>query len=144
MREIDQQTHDSGPRRGWILYDGQCGFCYRWVRLWKKVVERRGFGVKNLQSAHADGSLQVAQENLLDDIRVLTLGGKCIPGADAYLLVARRIWWTWPFYAIFSLPGFHALLRRGYRWLNRNRYRISRHCPLPQEASAARPPKESA
>jgi predicted DCC family thiol-disulfide oxidoreductase YuxK len=144
MREIDEQSNDTGPRRGWILYDGQCGFCCRWVRLWKKAVERRGFGVKDLQSAYADGSLHLAPENLLDDILVLTPGGRCVPGADAYLFVARQIGWAWPFYAIFSLPGFHGLLWRGYRWLNRNRYRFSRHCSLPQEASAARLPKKRA
>jgi predicted DCC family thiol-disulfide oxidoreductase YuxK len=112
--------------------------------MWEKVVERRGFGVKDLQSAQADGSLQISNQNLLDDIRVLTPSGKCESGADAYLFVARQIWWAWLFYAIFSLPGSNWLLWQGYRWFNRNRYRISRHCPLPREASAARPPKERA
>jgi predicted DCC family thiol-disulfide oxidoreductase YuxK len=144
MRDIDRQTDDTSPCRGWILYDGQCGFCHRWVLLWRKTVERRGFGVKDLQSAHAQGSLQVPQENLLDDIRVVTPDGGCVTGADAYLLVARRIWWAWPFYAIFSLPGFHGLLWRGYRLINRNRYHLSRHCPMPREAGAARLPKKDA
>ena len=147
MRENDPTAPAGFPARGWILYDGQCGFCYRWVRSWKRVVERRGFGVKDLHSAWADGSLPVSHENLLDDIRVLTCDGKSTSGADAYLLVARHIWWARPFYAIFSLPGFNWLLWQGYRWLNRNRYRLSRFCsvprPLPQEGSAARPPKES-
>jgi len=144
MSDLDRQTRVTTPRQGWILYDGGCGFCYRWVRMWEKVVERRGFAVKDLQSAWADGSLQVSPENLLDDIRVLTPGGQWLSGADAYLFVARRIWWAWPFYAIFSLPGFNWLLWHSYRWFNRNRYRISRHCPLPQQPGAARPPKESA
>ncbi len=94
--------------------------------------------MKELQSAWTDGSLQVSQENLLDDIRVLTPGGESVPGADAYLLVARRIWWAWPFYAVFSLPGFNWLLRRGYRWLNRNRYRFSRDCDMPRAPVHAR------
>jgi len=131
MLDTHQQTKIMSPRRGWILYDGQCGFCYRSVHLWQKVAERRGFAIKDLQSAQSDGSLRISQENLLDDIRVLTLDGKCISGADAYLFVARQIWWAWPFYAVFSLPGPNWLLWRGYRWFNRNRYRISRHCPLP-------------
>ena len=144
MRETDQEAKNGSARQGWILYDGQCGFCYRSVHLWQAAVERRGFGVKDLQSAQAEGVLQVPRDNLLDDIRVLTPEGKCASGADAYLFMARRIWWAWPFYAIFSLPGFNWLLWRGYRWFNRNRYRISRHCPLPQQAGAARPPKRSA
>jgi predicted DCC family thiol-disulfide oxidoreductase YuxK len=120
------------PREGWILYDGGCGFCYRWVNFWKNVVARRGFGIKDLQSASSDGTLRIAKENLLDDIRVLTRDGKLESGADAYLYMARRIWWAWPFYAIFSLPGLNSLLWWGYRSFNRNRYRISRHCPLPR------------
>lgn len=131
MRVADPRTGMTLPSQGWILYDGGCGFCYRWVHMWEKVVERRGFAVKDLQSAEAQGMLQIPQENLLDDIRVLTPDGKSISGADAYLFVARQIWWAWPFYAVFSLPGFHWLLWRGYRWFNRNRYRIAGTCPLP-------------
>jgi predicted DCC family thiol-disulfide oxidoreductase YuxK len=66
------------PREGWILYDGGCGFCFRWVQFWKNVVGRRGFAIKDLQSASADGTLQIAKEHLLDDIRVLTRDGALI------------------------------------------------------------------
>jgi predicted DCC family thiol-disulfide oxidoreductase YuxK len=118
-------------REGWILYDGGCGFCFRWIHLWKKVVESKGFTIKDLQSASAEGLVQIAPHELLDDIRVLTPNGNLESGADAYLYVARRIWWARPFYLVFSLPGFNGILRRGYKWFNRNRYRISRHCPLP-------------
>jgi hypothetical protein len=65
--------------------------------------------------------LQVPQENLLDDIRVLTSRGQLQSGADAYLYVAKRIWWAWPFHAIFSLPSFNWVLWQRYRWFNRNR-----------------------
>jgi predicted DCC family thiol-disulfide oxidoreductase YuxK len=122
------------PREGWILYDGTCGFCFRWVHFWEPIVRRRGFGIKDLQSASAEGSLDIPAENLLDDIRVLTAQGELHSGADAYLYVARRVWWAWPLYALFSLPGFRWLLHMGYRWFNQNRYRISRACPLPPAA----------
>jgi predicted DCC family thiol-disulfide oxidoreductase YuxK len=136
MRLSDQESESALPREGWILYDGGCGFCFRWVQFWKKVVGRRGFATKDLQSAFADGTLKNPQENLLDDIRVLTRTGTLESGANAYLYVARKIWWAWPFYGIFHLPGFNWALWRGYRWFNRNRYRISRHCPLPPRAVA--------
>ena len=107
MRLADQEPKSALPREGWILYDGGCGFCFRWVHFWKSVVEPRGFAIKDLQSAYADGSLQISQENMLDDIRILTRSGELESGADAYLYVARRIWWAWPFFAIFS---FQALI----------------------------------
>jgi len=141
MRSGHHESESAIAREGWILYDGGCGFCFHWVQFWKKVVEARGFAIKDLQSASAEGILQVPQENLLDDIRVLTRSGKLESGADAYLYVAQRIWWAWPFYAIFSLPVFNSMLWWGYRWFNRNRYRFSRHCPLPQQTDAAAVPK---
>jgi lipase maturation factor 1 len=144
MRVSAPESKSILPRRGWILYDGECGFCFRWVHLWENVVEPRGFALKDLQTASADGSLQIVPENLLDDILILTPNGNLESGADAYLFVARQIWWAWPFYAFFSLPGFNWMLWRGYRWFNRNRYRVSRHCPLPRQANAGRTPKSSA
>jgi predicted DCC family thiol-disulfide oxidoreductase YuxK len=131
MKSLEHQTGDD-LRGGWILYDGACGFCSWWMRQWQKVVEARGFSLRDLQSAAADGSVSIPAENLLDDIRVLTPAGELVSGADAYLYVARRIWWAWPFYALFNLPGFNWMLWRGYRWFNRNRYRISPYCALPK------------
>jgi predicted DCC family thiol-disulfide oxidoreductase YuxK len=131
MTELNQESNGAFPRVGWVLYDGGCGFCFRWVHFWEKIIGKRGFSLKDLQSAWNDGSLKCPKEKLLDDIIVLTRDGRIESGANAYLFVTRRIWWAWPFYEIFSLPGFNWILWHGYRWFNRNRYRISRHCPLP-------------
>jgi predicted DCC family thiol-disulfide oxidoreductase YuxK len=135
MKEPAREAGSTSPAKGWILYDGECGFCFRWVHLWEKVVKARGFALKQLQSASADGSLAIPAENLLNDILVLTPGGNLESGANAYLFVARQIWWAWPFYALFSLPGFHWMLEKGYRWFNRNRYHFSSHCRLPKPAA---------
>jgi len=144
MRESAQGSKSTFPAKGWILYDGECGFCFRWVRLWKNVVEARGFALKDLQSASADRSFQISPANLLNDILILTPDGNLAAGDDVYLFAARQIWWAWPFYALFSLPGFNWMLWRGYRWFNRNRYRISCHFPLRQQSTAERAPKDSA
>ena len=127
----------TAPQNGWILYDGSCGFCFWWVHFWEKVVAKRGFALKDLQTALADGSIQIEKDRLLDDIRVLDANGQLVSGADAYLHVAKRIWWAWPFYATFSLPGFRQLLWIGYRWFNRNRFRVSKHCRLPERHTRA-------
>jgi predicted DCC family thiol-disulfide oxidoreductase YuxK len=144
MNQPAQQLESILPQKAWILYDGKCGFCSRWVHLWKKTVEPRGFVLKDLQSAHAEGMLEMPPENLLDDILILTRQNKLERGADAYLFVARQIWWAWPFYALFSLPGFHWILWQGYRWFNRNRYVVSRHCPIPQPPAPRHSPKRTA
>jgi predicted DCC family thiol-disulfide oxidoreductase YuxK len=69
-------------------------------------------------------------EELLADVRLLTPDGQLISEADVYLFVARRIWWAWPFYAVFSQPGFNRLIHAGYRWFARNRYCVSHACKL--------------
>jgi predicted DCC family thiol-disulfide oxidoreductase YuxK len=89
MKSAHDKSESAMPREGWILYDGGCGFCFRWVDLWKRVVEPRGFAIKDLQSALAERILQIPQENLLDDIRLLTRDGQLHSGAEAYLYVAR-------------------------------------------------------
>jgi predicted DCC family thiol-disulfide oxidoreductase YuxK len=123
---------ESMPQQGWVLYDGQCGFCTRWVHLWERTIAIRGFALKDLQSASAENLVLIPAEHLLDDIRVLTRDGKVVAGADAYLYVTRRIWWAWPFYAVFSLPGFNRILWWGYRGFARNRYCVSKHFSTPR------------
>jgi predicted DCC family thiol-disulfide oxidoreductase YuxK len=78
------------PLIAWILYGGGCGFCFRWVHFSEKVVARRGFERKDLQSAEEEGISQIPAENLPDDIRVLKGDGGLECGADAYLFVAKQ------------------------------------------------------
>jgi hypothetical protein len=99
----------------------------------KKVVARRGFELKDLQSAEEEGILQVSAENLLDDIRVLKVDGGLQCAADAYLFVAKQICWARPIAMRFGLPGFNWVCWCESRWFNRNRYRVSRLCPAREE-----------
>ena len=134
MSETERDSNVARPLKARILYDGGWGFCFRWVHFWEKVVARRGFERKDLQSAEEEGILRIPAENLLDDIRVLKVDGGLECGADAYLFVAEHIWWAKPLAMLFGLPGFNWVLWRGYRWFNRNRYRVSRFCPLPEQS----------
>jgi predicted DCC family thiol-disulfide oxidoreductase YuxK len=128
------ETGSSGePARGWVLYDGECGVCSRWLRFWQPTLARHGFDSVALQEPWVAKKLQVPASELLYDIRLLTRGGEVAAGADVYLQVTRRIWWAWPFYAIFSLPGFNWLIHVCYRWFARNRYCISHACRLGAE-----------
>lgn len=113
------------PANGWVLYDGACGFCSRWLRFWQPTLAKRGFDSVALQELWVTEQLQLPANDLLYDIRLLTRDRQLVSGADVYLQVTRRIWWAWPFYAVFSLPGFNWLIHAGYRWFARNRYRVS-------------------
>ncbi len=116
--------------RGWVLYDGRCGFCWRWLAFWKATLERHGFAVAALEEPWVGEKLNMPYEEMVQDIRLLVADGRLFSGEDVYLQVTRRIWWAWPFYAVFSLPGFHWMIRTGYRWFARNRHFVSHACGL--------------
>jgi predicted DCC family thiol-disulfide oxidoreductase YuxK len=126
---IETQLGQGGVQ-GVILYDGQCGFCSRWVKYWAGTLGRHGFEIASLDEPWVAEKINMPHEELLTDIRLLTTDGQLISGADVYLYVTRRIWWAWPFYAIFSLPGFNRLIHVGYRRFARNRYCVSHACRI--------------
>jgi predicted DCC family thiol-disulfide oxidoreductase YuxK len=124
------------PPGEWILYDNDCGFCSRWVHFWQPTLAKCNIAIAALQEPWVIERLGLTGESLLHDIRLLSRENTLVSGADVYLHVTRRIWWSWPFYALFSLPGFNWLLHSGYRWFARNRHAISRTCKLQPPADA--------
>jgi acetyl esterase len=134
------------PARGWVLYDGQCGFCSASVRRVINIIRRRGFEAVPLQTPWVRERTGLDEATLLRDMRLLLNDGRLISGADAYLYVMRRIWWTLPAALLFSLPGLHWAFSRAYRWVATNRGQISRACgltPPPLPEGAERPSRSS-
>jgi len=128
----------------WVLYDGACGVCSRWVPFWKNTLAKRGIGIATLQEPWVAARLLargVAEESLLDDLRILVASsGDVIPGADAYRFAFRRIWWAWPLWALAVTPGLRRLFDLGYRTFAENRYRVSRACRMPVKPGDSGPP----
>ena len=56
-----------------------------------------------------------------EEMKVVTAAGETMGGAAALVYLARRLWWTWPLWAISRLPGMMGLLAHGYRKLARRR-----------------------
>lgn len=121
------------PPRGWILYDGDCGFCTRWAWRLARIgrVGSRGFHLAPLQAAWVRQRLHMAEPDLLHEMRVLTADDTLYGGADAVVFLARQVWWTRPFTHLARLPGAMRLLRAAYRWVARNRQRLSAACAVP-------------
>jgi predicted DCC family thiol-disulfide oxidoreductase YuxK len=113
-----------------VLYDGHCGFCSRWLEFWKPTLARHGFATAALEEPWVVEKVKMPYDELVRDIRLLTTEGELVSGANVYLYVARRIWWAWPLYALFSLPGFNWMIHTGYRWFARNRHYVSHACGL--------------
>jgi predicted DCC family thiol-disulfide oxidoreductase YuxK len=126
----------SAPSRGWVLYDGGCGVCTRWVPFWGPTLARLGLAVAPLQAPWVAARLGLGPDALVGDIRLLLRDGRQLAGADVYRYVMRRLWWAYPFYLLAVTPGVRRLFESGYRAFADHRLGISRACGL-------RPPRGS-
>jgi predicted DCC family thiol-disulfide oxidoreductase YuxK len=125
--------------RGWVLYDGDCGVCSRWVPFWKETLQARGFAIAELQSEWVRERLGLSEGELVEDLRLLLADGRQVRDADVYRHVMRRVWWAFPIYVLSVMPLLRAVFNLGYRLFADNRYAISHSCGV-----AARRPRGSA
>ena len=116
--------------KGWVLYDGSCGFCSWWIPFWGDLLAKKGFKIEPLQAEWVKARTNLTDEELIKDIRILFEDNHVVSGADAYLYIFRHIWWTCPIGLFFSLPGFKSLFWMAYRTFNRNRFLVSRVCKM--------------
>ena len=119
------------PRSGWVLYDGDCGVCSRWVPSWAPTLSRLGLAVAPLQTSWVEERTGIARADLMSDIRLLGVDGSLLSGADVYRHLMRRIWWAYPLYLLSKLPGLSRGFDWAYRTFARHRMRISTSCGLP-------------
>ena len=122
------------PRAGWVLYDGDCGVCSRWVTSWGPTLQRRGLAIAPLQSAWVQVRTGLLPADLVSDIRLLQPNGQLLAGPEVYRYLMRRIWWTYPLYLLSRLPGLDRLFDQAYRTFARHRMRISAGCGWPPAA----------
>ena len=120
------------PAAGWVLYDGACGICSRWVPKWSTTLARLGLAVAPLQSSWVEERTGLRRDLLLTDIQLLRVDGEIISGADVYRYILRRIWWAYPLYLFSVMPGLRRAFDWGYRTFARHRMRISSSCVLPR------------
>ncbi len=122
--------------RGWVLYDGACGFCRRWVPLWETTLRRRGYEIAPLQSPWVAERTGLSSEELLADLLLLRPDGSLVRGAEVYRDAMRHIWWALPLWLASVVPLGRQLFDWGYRSFADHRYRISRACRLPGSPGA--------
>jgi predicted DCC family thiol-disulfide oxidoreductase YuxK len=116
--------------RGWVFFDRDCSFCTSLARRFRGTIEKRGFGLAALQDPRVQSLLNLAPEDLLQEMRVATADGKIYGGAEAIVYLARQIWWAWPLFAAAKLPGAPRILDACYRWFADHRTCSSGVCSL--------------
>jgi predicted DCC family thiol-disulfide oxidoreductase YuxK len=114
--------------RGWILYDQSCGVCARWVPFWGPWLRRQGYGFRPLQDPWVAQQTGLHVEDLLRDIRLITLDGQVVCGADVYRQVLSSSLWTQPLALFTRAPLLRQAFNGGYRLFARYRYRVSEAC----------------
>lgn len=115
---------------GYVLYDGTCGLCSWWVPRMERVLASAGFAIAPLQKPWVSRAIALPADDLLRDIRIFLRDGSVISGADAYLYAIRRMKWLWPISALLSVPGLRWITWQVYKVINRNRFFISKLCPV--------------
>jgi predicted DCC family thiol-disulfide oxidoreductase YuxK len=75
---------------GWVLYDGSCGICSRWVPFWASTLRHFGLDLAPLQSAWVLERTGLPLSVLLEDLRLLHADGRLTSGADVYRFVMHR------------------------------------------------------
>ena len=120
------------PRTGWVLYDADCAVCTRLARSWRTTLSRLGLAIAPLQSDWVPARTGLDQAELIKDLRLLENGGRLLSGPEVYRYVMRRLWWTYPFYLLSSLPGLSRIFNWSYRAFARNRRVVSASCDLPR------------
>jgi predicted DCC family thiol-disulfide oxidoreductase YuxK len=115
---------------GWILYDGECALCARWLARVYHPFSRRGFRFAPLQAPWVVERFGLDPADALREMRLVLPGDRILGGADAAAEIARHLWWTRPAWLLFRLPGAAPDCRAAYRWLARNRHCIGGSCRL--------------
>ena len=118
------------PSRGWVLFDGDCPFCRRWVRRLESFLAPRGFKFLPLQTPWVRAHFRLPGAELLSEMRVLMRNGNTFGGADAIVHLARYVWWAWPLVPFARIPGVRYLLRAAYRFIAVRRQCLSGACAL--------------
>jgi len=129
------------PEHGWVLYDGECGFCQRLVTRHGSFLAAHGYRLAHLQESWVGERLGLVDEELRRELKLLRADGRVLGGADAVLAIAQRAWWLWPFATLARLPGAIHIARAVYRRIAARRHCIGGACAVPARSD---PPQKSA
>ena len=129
-------------RRWTVIFDDTCGFCQfhiRWLRRLDWLGKLRFISLADSEVAILAPTL--TQEDLHRAMQIVSPDGKLSSGPDAVREATLRIPLLCWFGALLWLPGLRQLSYPAYRWVARNRYRISRFYPAVQACEIRRPGK---
>ena len=111
-----------------VLWDGECGFCRRSIE-WVQRRDRGELESMPYQQAPPTVVSDELRRQCADAVHVITKDGSILRGARAWLFILRAIGWRTSA-AVLETPPFVWIVELGYRFVARNRRRLSRLLPL--------------
>ena len=117
---------DSAPNSIVVIWDGKCVFCEGQVKRLSKFDFRNQLSYISLHDPRvAERYPNLSDQQLMDQLWVITRDGRQFGGADAGRFLSRKLpglWWLMPLLHIpFSMP----LWRWMYKKVAQRRYKIS-------------------
>jgi predicted DCC family thiol-disulfide oxidoreductase YuxK len=116
-------TVTAAPARAVVLYDGQCELCRRSVAMLKRLDWRRRLTFADAREP-ASVPAGLDPRRLLEEMHVVTAGGRVDHGFAAFRRIAQLLPPLWPLVPLLYLPGVPALGQRLYLWVARNRFHL--------------------
>lgn len=109
-----------GPVKPILLFDGDCGFCRRWIARWKAItgprVEYAPFQEVGQRYP------RITREQFESAVQLVSPGGEVYSGAEAVLrtlaVVPGKRWLLWLY---LWMPLFGRVARWSYRFIARHR-----------------------
>ena len=129
----------SKPSRGWVLFDGDCQFCRRWVDRMDPILAPRGFVFLPLQTPWVRAFFHFPENQLLGEMRVLLRNGETHGGADAIIALAKYVWWGWPLVALAQVAGMRRAFRAAYRRVAARRHCLTGACSVGRDTNLPMP-----
>ena len=110
----------AAPPRPLMIFDGDCGFCRRWIRRWKTET---GDAVDYAPSQEVASRFpEVPPEAFTRSVQLVLPTGEVFEGAEAvFRALAEAPGRRWPLAAYRGLPGFAAVSELGYRLVAQHR-----------------------
>ncbi len=108
-----------------MMYDGDCGFCRRWIARWKAMTGDR-IDYAPYQSTMASFP-QLSREELSQAVHLVEPGGEVYYGAHAvFRALAQGAGKRWPLRLYRHVPGVAPVTELTYRFVASHRYGFSR------------------
>ena len=118
----------NSPGGNWVCYDAECALCVRWADRFRAFLKKHGFALVPLQSPEVRTVLNLPEEDLLREMRVITETGLVFGGADALAYISRVA--CKPVYWLTRIPGAMPLLRSAYHVVAHNRNCVHGACRM--------------